>query len=110
MASFLPAVFPLERHFHENHWLFPLVGVRVANLDRSAGGFAAIRSKDERPCFACGADDYCAHALLTSLGQDRQHNQRRRETTMTLTWIAKRLNMGASGSLANMLRHAKRKQ
>ena len=33
----------------------------------------------------------------------------RQETTMTLTWIAKRLNMGTAGSLANLLRHAKRK-
>jgi len=30
----------------------------------------------------------------------------RQETTMTLAWIAKRLNMGAAGSLANLLRHA----
>ena len=28
---------------------------------------------------------------------------------MTLTWNAKRLNMGAAGSLANLLRHAKEK-
>lgn len=34
----------------------------------------------------------------------------RQETTMTLTWIAQRLNMGATGSLANLLRHASRKQ
>jgi hypothetical protein len=27
----------------------------------------------------------------------------RRETTMTLNWIAQRLNMGAAGSLANLL-------
>jgi hypothetical protein len=27
--------------------------------------------------------------------------QLRQETTMTLTWIAKSLNMGASGSVAN---------
>lgn len=33
----------------------------------------------------------------------------RRETTMTLGWIAGRLNMGAAGSLANMLRRAKKK-
>jgi|SRR5581483_5647409 len=33
----------------------------------------------------------------------------RQETTMTLTWIAQRLNMGAAGSLANLLRTSKRK-
>jgi putative transposase len=33
----------------------------------------------------------------------------RQETTMTLHWIAGRLNMGATGSLANLLRNAKRK-
>ncbi len=32
----------------------------------------------------------------------------RRETTMTLTWIAGRLNMGAAGSLANLLRDARK--
>ncbi len=31
----------------------------------------------------------------------------RRETTMTLNWIAERLNMGAAGSLANLLRNTK---
>ena len=34
----------------------------------------------------------------------------RQETTMSLNWIAKRLNMGAAGSLANLLRHAGRKR
>jgi REP-associated tyrosine transposase len=34
----------------------------------------------------------------------------RQETTMTLPWIAQRLNMGASGSLANLLRAAKGKE
>jgi hypothetical protein len=33
----------------------------------------------------------------------------RQETTMTLNWIAKRLNMGAAGALANLLRDAGRK-
>ena len=33
----------------------------------------------------------------------------RRETTMTLNWIANRLNMGTAGSLANLLRNAKAK-
>ena len=33
----------------------------------------------------------------------------RKETTMTLTWMAKRLNMGTAGSLANLLRNAKTK-
>jgi hypothetical protein len=33
----------------------------------------------------------------------------RRETTMTLTWITQRLNMGAPGSLANLLRRAIKK-
>ena len=33
----------------------------------------------------------------------------RQETTMTLNWMAKRLNMGAAGSLANRLRDAERK-
>jgi len=33
----------------------------------------------------------------------------REETTMTLNWIANRLNMGAVGSLANLLRNAKPK-
>ena len=33
----------------------------------------------------------------------------RKETTMTLTWIASRLNMGTAGSLANLLRNAKGK-
>jgi len=28
----------------------------------------------------------------------------RQETTMTLNWIAQRLNLGAAGSLANLLR------
>jgi hypothetical protein len=31
----------------------------------------------------------------------------RAETTMTLNWIAKELNMGAAGSLANLLRKKK---
>ena len=31
----------------------------------------------------------------------------RQETTMTLSWIAKRLHMGAAGSLANRLRNTK---
>jgi len=31
----------------------------------------------------------------------------RQETTMTLNWIAERLNMGTAGSLANLLRDAK---
>jgi len=30
----------------------------------------------------------------------------RQETTMPLRWIAQRLNMGAAGSLANLLRDA----
>ena len=34
----------------------------------------------------------------------------RQETTMTLAWIAKKLNMGAAGSLANLLRQARAKQ
>jgi len=34
----------------------------------------------------------------------------RQETTMTLNWIAKRLNMGAAGSLGNLLRNAGRKR
>ena len=33
----------------------------------------------------------------------------RRETTMTLNWIVDRLNMGADGSLANLLRNTKLK-
>jgi hypothetical protein len=32
----------------------------------------------------------------------------RRETTMSLNWIAKRLRMGAAGSLANLLRRDER--
>jgi hypothetical protein len=32
----------------------------------------------------------------------------RRETTMRLNWIAKRLKMGAAGSLANLLRREER--
>jgi hypothetical protein len=28
------------------------------------------------------------------------------ETTMTLAWIAEKLNMGAAGSLANLLRQS----
>jgi putative transposase len=43
-------------------------------------------------------------------GQKLQMARRlRQETTMTLSWIAKRLNMGAAGSLANLLRNAKSK-
>ena len=34
----------------------------------------------------------------------------RKETTMTLAWIAQRLNMGAAGSLANLLRRARKEQ
>jgi hypothetical protein len=34
----------------------------------------------------------------------------RQETTMTLRWIAQRLNMGTAGSLANLLRDDERKQ
>jgi hypothetical protein len=33
----------------------------------------------------------------------------RREATMTLTWIAGRLNMGTAGSLANLLGAARKK-
>jgi hypothetical protein len=33
----------------------------------------------------------------------------RQETTMTLHWIAQRLNIGVAGSLANLLRDAERK-
>ena len=36
--------------------------------------------------------------------------QLRRETTMTLNWIADRLHMGAAGSLANLLRNIKEKR
>jgi hypothetical protein len=32
------------------------------------------------------------------------------EMTMTLNWIAKRFNMGASGFLANLLREARRRR
>ena len=35
--------------------------------------------------------------------------QTRAETTMTLAWIAEKLNMGAPGSLANLLRKSPRK-
>jgi hypothetical protein len=31
----------------------------------------------------------------------------RQETTMPFSWIAKQLNMGATGSLANLLRKTK---
>ncbi len=34
----------------------------------------------------------------------------RQETTMTLNWIAERLNLGAAGSLANRLRETERKR
>jgi hypothetical protein len=34
----------------------------------------------------------------------------RQETTMTLNWIAERLNLAAAGSLANLLRDSERKQ
>jgi hypothetical protein len=34
----------------------------------------------------------------------------RQETTMTLTWIASRLSMGAAGSLANLLRDDRKRQ
>ena len=34
----------------------------------------------------------------------------RQKTTMTLQWIAERLNMGAAGSLANLPRHNWRKR
>jgi hypothetical protein len=44
-------------------------------------------------------------------GQRLQMARRlRQETTMTLNWIAKRLNMGAAGSLANLLRDTERKR
>ena len=33
----------------------------------------------------------------------------RRDTTMTLHWIAERLKMGTAGSLANLLRNSKAK-
>jgi hypothetical protein len=35
--------------------------------------------------------------------------RRREETTVTLTWIASRLNMGTAGSLANLLRNKARR-
>ncbi len=38
----------------------------------------------------------------------RVARQLRQETTMTLTWIARRLNMGTAGSLANLLRNARK--
>jgi hypothetical protein len=34
----------------------------------------------------------------------------RQETTMTLNWIAEKLNMGVAGSLANLLRNKKGKR
>jgi len=34
----------------------------------------------------------------------------RRDPTMTLNWIARRFNMGAAGSLANLLSDARRRQ
>jgi len=41
--------------------------------------------------------------------QKRRSRRLQREATMTLTWIAKRLHMGTTGSPANLLRDAKRK-
>ena len=41
MASFLLAVFLLERSVHEKDWFFPLVGLCVANLVRGPGGWSA---------------------------------------------------------------------
>jgi hypothetical protein len=38
------------------------------------------------------------------LGQELAQRLRQ-ETTMTLSWIAEKLNKGAAGSLANLLRH-----
>ena len=40
-------------------------------------------------------------------GNVRVAGRLRAETTMTLNWIAKELNMGAAGSLANLLRKKK---
>ncbi len=41
-------------------------------------------------------------------GKVKLARQLRMETMMTLTWIAGRLNMGAAGSLANLLRDARK--
>ena len=44
-------------------------------------------------------------------GQKLQMARRlRQETTMSLTWIASRLSMGTAGSLANLLRHDRKRQ
>jgi hypothetical protein len=40
-------------------------------------------------------------------GKVRMARRLRSETTMTLNWIAKELNMGTAGSLANLLRKKK---
>ena len=53
-----------------------------------------------------------AHLALRPKGDARKleiARRLRRETTMTLRWIAERMNMGTAGSLANLLRNGAKK-
>jgi hypothetical protein len=78
-----------ERRESEEAWAEQMVGSELKRLRWTQEELAQRRKGD-----------------LQKLGIARRLRQ---ETTMTLHWIAQRLNMGATGSLANLLRNPKRK-
>ena len=66
-----------------------------------------MREKNENMRL-CGTDPFMERRPKGDLQKLKIALRLRRETTMTLTWIAGRLNMGAAGSLANLLRDARK--
>lgn len=77
-----------ERREGEESWAEQLVGEELRRLRWTAADLARRRKGD--------------------LKKVRLARRLRQETTMTLTWIARRLNMGTAGSLANLLRNARK--
>ncbi|MDB6065211.1 MAG: hypothetical protein JWR26_1419 [Pedosphaera sp.] len=73
-----------ERRESEEAWVGELVARELKRLNLSEPDLERRRKSDARKV--------------------RVAQRLRRETTMSLNWIAKRLKMGAAGSLANLLR------
>jgi REP element-mobilizing transposase RayT len=76
-----------ERHETEEAWARKLLARELKGAGWTAGDLAQRRKGDA--------------------GKIRMARRVRKQTTMTLNWIAKELNMGAAGSLANLLRKKK---
>jgi hypothetical protein len=75
------------------------------------GAFAGARTQQRPRSFSMGHPPAhqrpnCSTTCAPVKSSDAKLARRlREETTMTLTWIDNRPNMGATGSLANLLRH-----